>query len=246
MYVSTSGENCLSCWLARFSLVITRSMTSSMVRGLSAGFGASVAAMALTPLKIRTKIVVATLRIFSLPSVSQTEFNSHASREIHRLAFAPRRLELDLLRRARRRFIETVAQTTYHAVHLDAAVRQEYHIENHVTFYFQSTPFRCVLRTRLLQDVNSRRSSLADRRFLLRCLGGRLIPEAGGLHFVHRCHHRCRSRAACSKIADFHIFFGPLRLARWRSDFHLLENRIEFHGFHIQRLYLGWCDFCRG
>src|SRR5882762_8526434 len=316
MYVSTSGENCLICWLARFSLVITRSMTSSMVRGLSAGLGASVAAMVPTPLKIRTKIVVATLRIFSLPSVSQTEFNSHASREIHRLALASRRLELDLLRGASRCFIETVAQTTYHSVYLDAAVRQEYHIENHVTFYFQAAPFRGVLRTRLLQDVHSRRGAFG-RRFLLRRLRDGLIREAGGLqraalgawrrirravteprarhraadsfvaagavavsrptrqsgrtktidvrgfvritlasdsvgiaetaglHFVHRSHHRCRSRAACSKIADLHIFFRPLRLARWRIDFHLLENRIEFHGFRIQRLYFGWCDFCR-
>jgi len=47
------------------------------------------------------------------------------------------------------------------------------------------------------------------------------------------------------QIADLHIFFRPLRLARWRIDFHLLENRIEFHGFRIQRLYFGWCDFCR-
>src|SRR5467141_2709056 len=180
MYVSGSGENCLICWLARFSLVITRSMTSSMVRGLSAGLGASVAAMVPTPLKIRTKIVVATLRIFSLPSVSQTEFNSHASREIHRLALASRRLELDLLRGASRCFIETVAQTSYHSVHLDAAVRQEYHIENHVTFYFQAAPFRGVLRTRLLQDVHSRRGAFG-RRFLLRRLRDGLIREAGGL-----------------------------------------------------------------
>src|ERR1700674_867419 len=276
MYVSTSGEYCLICWLARFSLVITWSMTSSMVRGLSTGLGASVAAMAPTPLKIRTKIVVVILRIFSLPSVSQTEFNSHARREIHRLAFASRRLELDLLRCASRCFIETVAQTTYHSVHLDAAVRQEYHIENHVTFYFQTTPFRGVLRTRLLQDVNSRRGAFG-RRFLLGRLGDRLIREAGGLqraalgawrrirravtepgarhraadsfiaagavavsrptrqsgrtktidvrgfvritlasdsvgiaeaaglHFVHRSHHRCRSCATCSKIADLYI-----------------------------------------
>src|SRR3984893_13837820 len=180
MYVSTSGEYCLICWLARFSLVITWSMTSSMVRGLSTGLGASVAAMAPTPLKIRTKIVVVILRIFSLPSVSQTEFNSYASREIHRLAFASRRLELDLLRGASRCFIETVAQTTYHSVHLDAAVRQEYHIENHVTFYFQCTPFRGVLRTRLLQDVDSRRGAFG-RRFLLRRLRDGLIREAGGL-----------------------------------------------------------------
>src|SRR5258707_5564498 len=135
MYVSTSGENCLICWLARFSLVITRSMTSSMVRGLSAGLGASVAAMVPTPLKIRTKIVVATLRIFSLPSVSQTEFNSHARREIHSLTFPFCGLELDLLRRASCRFIETMAQTAYHPVYLNAAVCQEYHLKDNVTFY---------------------------------------------------------------------------------------------------------------
>src|SRR2546428_572506 len=147
MYVSTSGENCLICWLARFSLVITRSMTSSMVRGLSAGLGASVAAMVPSPLKIRTKIVVATLHIFSLPSVSQTEFNSHARREIHRLAFPFCRLELDLLRRASCCFIETMAQTAYYPVHLNTAVCQEYHFENNVTFYSQTTPLRRVLRT---------------------------------------------------------------------------------------------------
>src|ERR1700687_5774807 len=122
MYVSTSGECCLIGWLAGFSLVIPRSMTSSMVRGLSAGLGASVAAMAPTPLKIRMKIVVTTLRIFSLPSISQTEFNSHARREIHRLTFAPCRLELDLLRCASCCFIETVAQPAYDRGHLDAAV----------------------------------------------------------------------------------------------------------------------------
>src|SRR5437879_13842198 len=132
MYVSTSGENCLSCWLARFSLVITRSMTSSMVRGLSAGLGASVAAMAPTPLRISTKIVVATLRIFSLPSVSQTEFNSHARGEIHRLTFPFCRLELDLLRRTTCCFIETMAQTAYYPVYLTAHVCQEFHLKTHV------------------------------------------------------------------------------------------------------------------
>src|SRR5216684_3793686 len=182
MYVSTSGENCLICWLARFSLVITRSMTSSMVRGLSAGLGASVAVSVPSPLKIRTKIVVATLRIFSLPSVSQTEFNSHARREIHRLALASCRLEPDLLRRASCCFIEPVAQTAYDSVHLDGAVREEYHLENDVTFYFQTTPFRGVLGTWFFQDVNRRRGAFAGRRFLLWRLGrDRLIREAGGL-----------------------------------------------------------------
>src|ERR1700682_937743 len=183
MYVSTSGEYCLICWLARFSLVITRSMTSSMVRGLSAGLGASVAAMAPTPLKIRMKIVVTTLRIFSLPSISisQTEFNSHARREIHRLTFAPCRLELDLLRCASCCFIETVAQPAYDPVHLDAAVRQEHHLDNNVTFYFQTAPFRGVLRMRFFQDINRRRGAFG-RRFLLGRLGrDRLVREAGGL-----------------------------------------------------------------
>src|ERR1700676_2096871 len=220
MYVSTSGENCLSCWLARFSLVITRSMTSSMVRGLSAGLGASVAAMVPTPLKIRTKIVVATLRIFSLPSVSQTEFNSHASREIHRLTFASRRLELDLLRCASRCFIETVAQTTYHSVHLDAAVRQEYHIENHVTFYFQTTPFRGVLRTRFLQDVNSRRGVFAARRFLLRCLGrGCLIREPCRLQRTalgawRRIRRAVTEPGARHRAADSFITAGAVAVSR--------------------------------
>src|SRR5712691_4945727 len=136
MYVSTRGEYCLICWLARFSLVITRSMTSSMVRGRSAGLGAAVAAKAPSPLKIRTKIVVATLRIFSLPSICQTEFNSHARREIHCLPFPSCGLELDLLRRARCRFIDTMARTAYHPVYLNAAVRQENHFENNVTLYF--------------------------------------------------------------------------------------------------------------
>src|SRR6266704_3678587 len=112
MYGSTSGEYCLLCWLARFSLVMTRSMTSSMVRGWSAG-----------------------LRIFSLPSVRQTEFNPHARRKIRRLAFAPCRLEFNLLRRASRGFIETMAQTAHDAVYLDGAVRQEHHFKNNVTFY---------------------------------------------------------------------------------------------------------------
>jgi hypothetical protein len=46
-----------------------------------------------TPLKIRMRIAVATLRIFFLPSISRTEFNAHARRKIHRLAFAFCRLD---------------------------------------------------------------------------------------------------------------------------------------------------------
>src|SRR6266436_2433754 len=204
MYVSTSGENCLSCWLARFSLVITRSMTSSMVRGLSAALGAAVAAMAPSPLKIRTKIAVATLRIFSLPSVSQTEFNAHARRKVHRLTLASCRLELDVLRCASRCFIEPMAQTAYNPVHLHAAVRQKYHLENNVTFNSQSTPFRGVLRTRFFQYVNRRRGTVAGRRFLLRRLGrDRLIREAGVLQCAALAAWR-RNRRAVTEAGARH------------------------------------------
>src|SRR5258708_38576555 len=95
-----------------------------------------------SPLKISMKIDVATLRIFFLPSISHTEFNSHARRKIHGLAFASCRLELDVLRCAGRCFVETVAQTAYDAVHLNAAVRQEHHLENNITFDLPTTSFR--------------------------------------------------------------------------------------------------------
>src|SRR6266568_3588800 len=101
------------------------------------------------------------------PSVSQTEFNSHARREIHRLTLAFCRLEFDLLRCASCCFIQTVAQTAYHAVHLNAAAREEYHLENNVTFDLQSTPFRGVLRTWFVQDVNRRCSTFGGRGSLL-------------------------------------------------------------------------------
>src|SRR6266568_1200778 len=222
MYVSTSGENCLSCWLARFSLVITRSMTSSMVLGLSAGLGASVAAMVPRPLKIRTKILVATLRIFSLPSVSQTELNSHASRKIHRLALAFCGLELDLLCCASCCFIETVAQTAYHPVHLNGAVCQEYHFEHHVTFYFQAASFRGVLRTWFIQDVNRRCRSFAGRRLLLGRLGRHcLIRETGALQRSALAAAWWRIRNAVSEARACHCasnsFIAPRPIAVSRT-----------------------------
>src|SRR5260370_18365275 len=106
-----------------------------MVSAWSSGLGAAVAVRVPSPLKTRTKIVVVTLRIFSLPSVSQTEFNSHARREIHSLTFPFCGLELDLLRRASCRFIETMAQTPYHPLYLNPAACQEYHLKDHVAFY---------------------------------------------------------------------------------------------------------------
>jgi len=158
-----------------------------------------------------------------------------------------------------------------------------------------------VLRTRLLQDVDSRRGAFG-RRFLLRRLRDGLIREAGGLQrarlalgggiavplpnpvlatapriplsppvplpypgppgkageprrltFValfgsplpaipldRRSRPVCTLFTGATTVAGAalpvprlrpHIFFRPLRLARWRIDFHLLENRIEFHGF---------------
>src|SRR5882762_332362 len=188
------------------------------------------------PLKIRTKIAVSTLRIFSLPSVSQTEFNSHTSREIHRLAFAFRRLELDLLRRASCCFIKTVAQTTYHPVHLDAAVRKEYHIENNVAFYFETTPFRGVLRTRFVQDVNGRRGVFAGRRFLLRRVGhGCLIREAGGLQRAApgarwRIRRAITEAGARHRAANSLIAAGAVAVSRptWQSG---RTKTIDVRGF---------------
>src|SRR5882762_4034445 len=101
--------------------------------------------MAPRPLNISTKIKFVTLRIFS-PSICQTKFNSNARREIHGLTFAFCGLELDLLRRTGCGFVETMAQTAYHPVHLNAAVCQEYHLEYYVAFNLQTTPFRRVLR----------------------------------------------------------------------------------------------------
>src|SRR6266852_1627491 len=177
--------------------------------------------MAPSPPKIRTKIVVATLRIFSLPSVSQTEFNSHARRKIHRLAVASCWLELDLLRCACCCFIETMPQTAYNPIHLNAAVRQEYHLENDVTFYPQTTPFRGVLRMRFVQDINRRRRAFAGRRFLLRRFGRyRLIREAGGLQCAPLAAAWRRNRYAVSeararhRAANSFIAAGPVAVSR--------------------------------
>src|SRR5260370_12394293 len=124
--------------------------------------------MAPSPLKIKTRIAVATLRIFSLPSVSQTEFNAHARRKVHWLTLASCRLELDMLRCASCCFVEPMAQTAYNPVHLHAAVRQEYHLHNNVTFNSQSTPFPGALRTRFFQYVNRRPGAAAGPTVLLR------------------------------------------------------------------------------
>src|ERR1700740_3116322 len=135
-----------------------------------------------SPLKIRKKLNITALRIFSLPSVSQTEFNSNTRREIHRLAIALCRLELDLLRRASRRFIETMTETAYHPVHLNAPICQEDHLENDVAFNLQTTPLGRVLWMWFVQDVNRRCCALARRCFLLgRFSSDRLVREARAL-----------------------------------------------------------------
>src|SRR5260370_16998038 len=96
---------------------------------------------------IRTKIVIAALRIFSLPSVCQTEFNSHARRKIHWLALASRRFELDLLCCPSCRFIETVAQAAHHPAYLDGAVCQEYHFQHDLTLHLHPPPSSVLTRT---------------------------------------------------------------------------------------------------
>src|SRR5207302_5272405 len=100
------------------------------------------------------------------------------------------------------------------------AVRQEYHIENHVTFYFQTTPFRGVLRTRLLQDVNSRRGAFDARRFLLRRLGGCLIGEPGGLQHAalggawRRIRRAVTEPCARHRAADSFFAAGAVAVSR--------------------------------
>src|SRR5260370_5073504 len=222
IYVSTSGEYCLICWLARFSFVITRSITSLMVLACSAGLGAAVAVSVPSPLKIRTKIVVAALRIFSLPSVSQTEFNSHARGEIHRLTLPFCGLEFNLLRSSSRCVIQTMAQPAYHPVHLNAAVCQEYHLKNNVTFYLQTTPLCRVLRMWFLQYVNRRRGAFAGRRFLLGRFGGShcLIREACGLQrsALGGWWRNCRAVAkACARYCAANSFVPTGAVAVSRS-----------------------------
>src|SRR5689334_20226088 len=89
-------------------------------------------------------------------SVGQTEFNANASRVIDCLALAQGRLELDLLRGPGRGLIQSMPQTADDSIYLYVAACRKNHIQNNVAFQLQTTPFRCVLGTRLVQDDNGR------------------------------------------------------------------------------------------
>src|SRR5438270_11234968 len=147
-------------------------MTSSTVRGWSAGRGAAAATLLPIPVETSTRIATASLRISLLPlsdaSVSQPKLNAHASRKIDRLAISLRRFELYLLRGPHRSLIEAVAESADDPIHLHSTVCLEDHVEYYITLESKITPFRGVLRTWLVQNVNHGRGRIAGRRFLLR------------------------------------------------------------------------------
>src|ERR1700746_558967 len=95
------------------------------------------------------------LRILLLPSVCQTELNTNASWVVHWLALAQSRLELDLLRSLGRGLIESMTEATGNAVHLSVSTGQKHHVQHHVAFQLQATPFGGVLGSRFVQDGNS-------------------------------------------------------------------------------------------
>src|SRR5438094_9385160 len=124
-----------------FSVLTTRLITSSMVRGFpaaacgvsSAGEWAAAAGTSTAALPAAKNSKAKTdLRILLLPSVCQTELNANASRKVHRLTLAQGRLEFNLLRGLRGGLIESMSQAADDAVHLKVTIRQKYHIERNV------------------------------------------------------------------------------------------------------------------
>src|SRR5207245_8482393 len=117
-------------------------------------------------------------------SISQTELNPHAGREIDRLAVALGRFELDLLCRARSRLIEPVTQAAHDAVDRHLSGSQENDLESDVAFDSLLTPLGGIFRTRFLQNVNRGGRAFGRSGLLL----GRLrdsrccVGEACGLH----------------------------------------------------------------
>ncbi len=74
------------------------------------------------------------LHIFFSPSGRHVEFNSHARRKIDGLIVLLRGFELNLLRRANRGFVQTMAQTADDAIHVHSAIGKENQIQNNVAF----------------------------------------------------------------------------------------------------------------
>ncbi len=118
-------------------------------------------------------------------------------------------------------FIEAVAQSTYDAIYLHGAVREEHHVDHHVSFYLKTTPFRCVLRLRFVQDVNRRVCwsfalplfSSVHRRY-------RLVSKSRRLHFSllaaarrRICDSVSKTRARHSAANSF-VAAGAISIAR--------------------------------
>src|SRR5713226_326773 len=154
-----------------------------MVFGWSAGVAAAAAAVVPNPLDISPSMIATSLCISLSPSVGPAELNPHSSPIIHRLAVPLCRLELDFLRGFDRGLIEAVAQSADNAIDLNGTVRQKYQIEDHVPLDSQATPFRGVLRTRFVHNVNHGSRGVGGRSSLLRsvCRDG-CIGKSRALH----------------------------------------------------------------
>src|ERR1700686_1014379 len=181
-----------------------------MVRGFSAeafgassanAIGASVAALA----AIKNRNPKPNLRISLLPSVRQTEFDSNASRVIHRLALAQGRLEFDLLCGLCGGLVASVSQTANDAVHLNVAADQEDHFQHHVAFQFHATPFSGVLRPGLVQDGNSGIcGALVAGLFLRRLRNNRCVAETSSSYVAALAAAGRRIRCAISESSAGH------------------------------------------
>ena len=111
MYVSTSGEYCRICWSR--PIFVGDNAVDHLIHGpclIGRLREPQRWRWPQTRSRSESEDNCSQLTHFLSPSVGQTEFNPHARRKIHRLAFAFCRFELDLLRRSHRRFIEAVAQ----------------------------------------------------------------------------------------------------------------------------------------
>src|SRR5713226_10719102 len=171
-----------------------------MVLGWSAGVAAAAAAVVPNPLDISPSMMAASLRISLSPSVGQSELNPHAGRRIHRLAVPLFRLELDFLRGLDRGLIEAVAESADNAIDLNGTVRQKYQIEDHVPLDSQATPFRGVLRTRFVHNVNHGSRGVGGRSSLLRSVcRDSCIGKSRALHRAMLASARRRIRYAISK-----------------------------------------------
>src|SRR5712692_12027508 len=138
-----------------------RSSTWSMV----VGFWSSATSGTAPSTSSRNRPPVFNLRMTPPNLVGQAEFNPHTCREINRLAVVAGRFEFNLLGCSKRGFVQAVAQTADHAVHLHLAGSQEQHFDDDVPFDLRLASLRAVLRTRLVKDVHRRRGAFSGNGF---------------------------------------------------------------------------------